>query len=446
MPKSKNKKEIKDFTAGRPPSTDRLRLLPLEIRLRIYDFASEPLTVHVRRKWKGRETAYSRLLSLPRDKRYIAFRQRHPGKAHEAWPPSIEEALFIALEWTQEILGGIPGLGPMSEIIYEHTGEHRSRKQVSTYLRRLEIGNSYTYDPRSLKLIPGTCSTIVYVRPSERLKRFRRSPMHFSVSQYATSASVGSMLQSLQDIASQLPAAVQADQKFLSLMDQPNPTLNGDVNIFREFTRIVADYVNDFDIYLAAPLPECYFSLLSISRFYRIDALANMASSIVYDFGNELTMLRDFSKLLSPGSHRYIRHVKINMVEAFMLHNETLPFISEPALSKNLEATLPSLRTLTIDLWPRDPARTDKESRAWGEQSEVLIQSLHNVKAKVRLQLRWAADCERFEREYVRNGEWKRVWRDMPGDQSNSNDGICHSCYELHGSSYKEVERCGSEQ
>ena len=359
---------------------------------------------------------------------------------------SILLTISIALEWTQEILGGIPGFGHiMSEIIYEHTGEHRSRKKVATYLGYLKVQELHLRPKKSQADTRNVLDNSLREtqRMVEKIQKESNALLRLS---NATSASVGSMLQSLQDIASQLPAAIQADQQFLSLMDQPNPTLNGDVNIFREFTRIVADYVNDFDIYLAAPLPECYFSLLSISRFYRIDALANMASSIVYDFGNELTMLRDFSKLLSPGSQRYIRHVKINMVEAFMLHNETLPFISEPALSKNLEATLPSLRTLTIDLWPRDPARTDKESRAWGEQSEVLIQSLHNVKAKVRLQLRWAADCERFEREYVRNGKWKRVWRDMPGDQSNSNDGICHSCYELHGSSYKEVERCGSER
>lgn len=77
----------------------------------------------------------------------------------------------------------------------------------------------------------------------------------------ATSASVGSSLQSVQDMASRLPAAVQADQGFSSFIDQPKLTLNDSVNIFYELARISADYTNDFDTHLATPVPASYFSL-----------------------------------------------------------------------------------------------------------------------------------------------------------------------------------------
>ena len=66
MNTSKKTEVSKSVSAKEPPSTDRLRLLPPEIRSTIYDFVSEALTVQVRRSWRGRETIYSPLLSPPR--------------------------------------------------------------------------------------------------------------------------------------------------------------------------------------------------------------------------------------------------------------------------------------------------------------------------------------------------------------------------------------------
>ena len=249
-------------------------------------------------------------------------------------------------------------------------------------------------------------------------------------------------------------------------MHQPNPTLNGDVYIFRELSRIVADDTNDFDIHLAKPVPEFHFSLTSVSRFYRIDALPSLASSIRYDFGNGPRTLQSFSSVLSPASQLNIRNIKIKMVEGFMLHNEALSLTSDRSLSTYINNTVANLRVLHIDLWPRDPTRTireptlatlvplgeasestDKtENRAWGVQSEVLLRSLHNVKAKVRLELRLAVDCEKFEREYVRNRGWKRIREKMPENPSNSNGDICYRWYGLHGSGDNEVGRHASEQ
>ena len=94
MPKSKYKKAAKNLPHNTAPLTDPICLLPREVRSMIYEFTSEALTVHVRRKLRGRGTGYgSLLLSLPRDQRYIAFCRKYPWK-DARWSPSIEKAFF----------------------------------------------------------------------------------------------------------------------------------------------------------------------------------------------------------------------------------------------------------------------------------------------------------------------------------------------------------------
>ncbi|CAF9938853.1 hypothetical protein IMSHALPRED_001114 [Imshaugia aleurites] len=319
----------------------------------------------------------------------------------------------------------------MSEIFYEITGERRQRKPILTYLCHLK-GLERELRPKNSArkaLDSDLCETKGKIEKiQEDCKALLRLPM-------ATCGDGGPLLQSIQNTASQLHAAVQADQRFRSLMSKPNPALNGDVNIFREFYHIVDEYPKEFEIYPAASVPTYFFSPLYVSSFYRIDVLPSLARSIVYDFGHDPNVMHDFSKLLSPGSQHYLKHVRIDMIEGFMLPNETQPFSSERSLSTHINTTLPNLRTLSIDLWPRDPSRIDKDNRAWGEQSEALLQDLSNVKAKVRLGLRWVEDCERFEREYVTNGAWERVLEVELDDKNYG--GSCCRFYELQGGGEK---------
>ena len=97
---------------------------------------------------------------------------------------------------------------------------------------------------------------------------------------------------------------------------------------------------------------------------------------------------------------------------------------------------LPNLRTLNIDLWPRDPMRKDpKTNRAWGEQTEELLAGLgvtSAVRAKITLEMRWITDCKRFEQEYVDNGPWRRVAVDEDGAPIQEN-GFCRRRYEMCG-------------
>lgn len=75
-------------------------------------------------------------------------------------------------------------------------------------------------------------------------------------------------------------------------------------------------------------------------------------------------MLHKFRQRLSPRSRCYLKHVKISMVENFMLPKEIQPLLSERSFCDYVNTTLPDLRVLDIDLWPRDPTRTNIESRA----------------------------------------------------------------------------------
>lgn len=327
----------------------------------------------------------------------------------------------------------------MCEIIYELSGERRDRKKISRTLRQ-KIGVLQDNESTVGVLDNGLGET---KRTVEKIFQDCTALLRLSM---AASANPGHLLQSIQDMASQLPVAiqndalaVQADQNFALLREQPNPRLNGSVNIFREFSRLVADCTKDYEIHPDTPIPASYFSLYSVSRFYRLDALQNLASNLIWDFGSDVELLHQFNQRLSPGSRCYLRHVKITMVENFMLPNETQPLNSK-SLCDYINTSFPNLRILEIDLWPRDPTRSETGNREWGAQSDVLIKSLHNLKARVRLALRWAADCERFEREYVREGGWKCIWKDGPDDQAERNVGISPRCYELHGTGDMEME------
>ena len=327
----------------------------------------------------------------------------------------------------------------MSAIIYELSGQRVTKNEVILLLKNLEELRGRLRRKKS----PADARTMLdneLCRTKRRVDRNQKDCKALLSPSVATSASAEPLLQSIQDMASRLPVAVQADQKFSALMNQPNPTMNGDVNLFRELSRIVVDYATNFDIYLDTPVPASFFSLYFASRFYRLDALPYLASNLIWDFGSDIEMLHKFTKCFSPETQCYIRHVKITMVEHFMLPNETQPLNSKRNLCGYINTTFPNLRILEIDLWPRDPTRTDTGNREWGSQSDALIKTLHNLKANVRLQLKWAADCERFEREHVREGRWKCISKDGPHDQSMRNAGMSHGCYELRGSGDKGVK------
>ena len=103
----------------------------------------------------------------------------------------------------------------------------------------------------------------------------------------------------------------------------------------------------------------------------------------------------------------------------------------------------PALRTLKIDLWPRNPARPEVRDLEWGRQTEELLASLGITlasRARITLEMRWAADCERFERAYVEHGRWTRIRADVEDCPPGRDEGFCRRRYEMHGNGDASVE------
>ncbi len=54
-------------------------------------------------------------------------------------------------------------------------------------------------------------------------------------------------------------------------------------------------------------------------------------------------------------------------------------------------------------------------------------------RARIRLEMRWAADCERFEREYVEKGRWRRISEGDEYGALGQEGSFCRRYYELCG-------------
>ena len=201
-------------------------------------------------------------------------------------------------------------------------------------------------------------------------------------------------------------------------------------------------------------LPHCpttfaqnVLSLSLVNHFYRTDCLFHLASCTHFDFGSDRQALQHFCSTAPADLLASMRHVRITLVEGYM------PVLPE----------WPDLRTLAIDLWPRNPVRPQKEDRewgtqteedrawgtqteedrAWGTQTEALLGHLGSIvaaMARITLEMRWAADCERFEREYVGKGRWRQVGADDENGASDLKGGFRRRHYEMERTAAKVAE------
>lgn len=159
--------------------------------------------------------------------------------------------------------------------------------------------------------------------------------------------------------------------------------------------------------------------LSRVSRFYRTECLDHLDANTSFDFGSDGEAFQIFCCTAPAELLVSIRHVSITLVEGYITQMPRLP----------------NLCTLVIDLWPREPTRKDpRDHRAWGPQTEVLLADLGTVvavRARITLEMRWAADCERFEGAYVEKGRWRRVMADDEKAAQTQGGGFCRRRYEL---------------
>lgn len=333
-----------------------------------------------------------------------------------------------ALQWTQnqgivtprsedgsslnEIIGGI---------IYELTGQSRDERDVSIYLgehrgwkRGLRPKRS---DPYNLTINEKLLETAATARHVSRLTE-----------------KLGSLPTKEDSLIDQQIAAVQAavfklrddyDLERVDLsstvgLDGPSHKLNGDVHIFHDLSSFARAPECQFGLYLRKALHPHHLSLASVNHLYRIDSLPVLASSIIYDFSDDVKTFGTFHGALNLASCMSIRNVRLAFVEGHMSD-------SIVALS-----SLSNLRTLYIDLWPRDPmhidakaksqyketsrllwprdsTKADTEENYWGKETGQLLQTISMMNIRVVVELRWIGDCEHFERDYIGRKGWTRL-------------------------------------
>ena len=166
-----------------------------------------------------------------------------------------------------------------------------------------------------------------------------------------------------------------------------------------------------------------FLSLSLVNRFYWAECLDHLASNMKPD-----SQVRQHFRSTDPAEIlSSMRHVGVTLVDGYM------PRLPEA----------PGLSALTIDLWPRNPTRPNVRDRAWGTQTEALLAGLgvtSAVWAKITIEMRWVADCERFEREYVAAGCWRRVSGDGEDVAMVPEGGFCRRRYERWGNGKTSVE------
>ena len=186
-------------------------------------------------------------------------------------------------------------------------------------------------------------------------------------------------------------------------------------------------------LHRSTPFAQDLLSLSLVNRLYQTECLHHLVSRLHFNFGFDSRAFQRFCSTTPPEILEAMRYLNVSLVEGYM---PDLP-------------TLPNLRVLAIDLWPRNPTRQNQEDRAWGPQTEKLLAALGlevAARARISLEMRWAADCWRFEREYVGKGRRGRVIGDEGNDAPDPEGVLCRRRYEFCGNGWTIVGETGENE
>lgn len=234
---------------------------------------------------------------------------------------------------------------------------------------------------------------------------------------------------------SRTASAQDVDIKQATKVVKPCPAVSSknSVMLNSDFLLTSAPGSKEFlSLYCSKTSVQNFLSLSLVNRVYRTECLHHLASSMRFDFGSDSQALQQFCSTASPELVAEMRYLRIILMEGYMRDLPDLP-------------DLPNLRSLAIDLWPRSPTRPGLGKRVWGTQTETLLANLGvtwAARARIRLEMRWTADCERFEQEYVEKGRWRRVVEIDENGAPDQERRLCRRCYELcgNGKTVREVQ------
>ena len=275
----------------------------------------------------------------------------------------------------------------ISELIYELTGQKICRKLVSSHIQALKDFFRDSHSPWA-ELVADIRNQFCQgkVRESETVKTDPAS----KVRNYRPARPSENTTLSIRNYDSVLSVAIQLK--------------------------------DSLSLHRSTPFAQDLLSLSLVNRLYRTECLHHLASSLHFDFGLDNRAFQRFCST-TPTEFLKVMHLSVSLVEGYM---PDLP-------------TLPNLHALAIDLWPRKPTRRNREDRAWGPQTEKLLAALGvevAAGARISLEMRWAADYERFEREYVGKGRRGRVIGDEGNDAPDPERVFTCRRYEFRGNGW----------
>ena len=331
----------------------------------------------------------------------------------------------LALRWTadyQHRINGTHGQHSnmmISRVIYECTGQRRSRKQVSSHIQALrkmitempedwdnliqqvdrattELREAETEDTAQITRIIRRGQNALFILATRNLENeyaaFHRSHPRQRQRRRKTQASPKSRIR---------PAKFMPDGPAHSL--------------FHEISRFAPQNGRELSFEPLRPLGANFLALSSVDHFFRTEVLQYIEDHLSFDFTDNEIALQSFCTHIEPIRRQHLKQIAVEFVDS---HAADVPSPST-TFGTYLSTNLPNLKTVSLTLIPRNPTRADifDTQHHWGQPTEDFMSSLDDLKATVVLKLQWKEDCDYFEENYVGIRGWKCIQRsEDPGE------------------------------
>ncbi|KAL9073474.1 MAG: hypothetical protein Q9161_002895 [Pseudevernia consocians] len=201
--------------------------------------------------------------------------------------------------------------------------------------------------------------------------------------------------------------AQYVNMKQSSKVGKPRPAVSVDdlvvliasSEILRHFPAITYN-PDSLSVHSDTSSAQDFLSLSSANRLYRTECLHYQTLRIRGDFGFDGHALQRFCSMAPAEALAAIYHLLSLLLKA----------IRTGFLTSRIFAFLILICGLVTQR--TGGTRILFSDSSWGTQTETVLAALEvtlAVRAGIRLEMRWVANCERFGREYVQKGRWRRV-------------------------------------
>lgn len=320
------------------------------------------------------------------------------------------------MQWTgayQHRLNGAHGAHSnemIASVIYESTGQHRNRKQVSSHIRNLQrIGSRMPEASNRLKQQVNRAAADLWeadmedtAQTDEIIGRIQNAiSMLARRNQVLKSAAFARSQRRRRESR----RVIQAPTK---PRIRPHVLEGSPPSLFHEIAHIASQ--NDHELLLQPlrPLGGNFLALSLVNHCLRTEVLQYIESHLCFDSTRGVFALPSFCQVVSPIHIQHVRHIAIEFVDGH------IPNFQGATFGTYLSTNLPNLKTVFLSLIPRNPTPTvwqHNPALDWGHPIEDFLTSLGDSKATIILNLRWNVDCDYFERKYVGTQGWRCIWR-----------------------------------